>query len=402
MALTITSLQMSAKRVLPAAKILSVSQSATRKLVQTVEISTLCPVSCHNEWDPLEEVIVGRAENACVPPLTVEVKSNVPSKYHDFFLTQGGKKFPAEILNNAIDEIEELCNILRHEGVIVRRPEIIDHGKEYETPDFKSTGFYAAMPRDILITIGNEIIEAPMAWRCRFFEYRAYRELIKEYFKGGAKWTAAPKPNMSDKLYDMDYVDRTIEERLALGAQMKFVTTEHEPCFDAADFMRAGRDIFVQRSMVTNLMGIEWMRRHLGDAYRVHHLTFDNHNPMHIDATFNPVAPGLAIVNPDRPMTSSKTLFENAGWKLVPAPRPVMSDTYPPMYMSSKWLSMNTLMLDERRVLVEKEEIPTQKMFESLGMTCVTASMKFANVLGGGFHCWTCDVRRRGELQSYF
>ena len=58
-------------------------------------------------------------------------------------------------------------------------------------------------------------------------------------------------------------------------------------------------------------MGIEWMRRHLGDAYRVHHLTFDNHNPMHIDATFNPVAPGLVIVNPDRPMTSSKTLFEN-------------------------------------------------------------------------------------------
>ena len=32
---------------------------------------------------------------------------------------------------------------------------------------------------------------------------------------------------------------------------MKFVTTEHEPCFDAADFMRAGRDIFVQRSMVS-------------------------------------------------------------------------------------------------------------------------------------------------------
>lgn len=33
-----------------------------------------CPVSSFNEWDPLEEVIVGRAENACVPPFTVEVK----------------------------------------------------------------------------------------------------------------------------------------------------------------------------------------------------------------------------------------------------------------------------------------------------------------------------------------
>ena len=35
-----------------------------------------CPVCSHNEWDPLEEVIVGRAENACVPPFSVEVKVN--------------------------------------------------------------------------------------------------------------------------------------------------------------------------------------------------------------------------------------------------------------------------------------------------------------------------------------
>ena len=61
---------------------------------------------------------------------------------------------------------------------------------------------YAAMPRDILIVVGDEIIEAPMAWRSRFFEYRAYRPLLKEYFQRGAKWTTAPKPLMSDDLYD--------------------------------------------------------------------------------------------------------------------------------------------------------------------------------------------------------
>lgn len=33
-----------------------------------------CPVCSYNEWDLLEEVIVGRAENAHVPPFTVEVK----------------------------------------------------------------------------------------------------------------------------------------------------------------------------------------------------------------------------------------------------------------------------------------------------------------------------------------
>lgn len=63
-------------------------------------------------------------------------------------------------------------------------------------------GMYAAMPRDILLVVGNEIIEAPMAWRARFFEYRAYRPIIKEYFNRGAKWTTAPKPTMADELYD--------------------------------------------------------------------------------------------------------------------------------------------------------------------------------------------------------
>ena len=45
---------------------------------------------------------------------------------------------------------------------------------------------------------------------------------------------------------------RNIQDRHALVSQGHFVTTEFEPCFDAADFIRAGRDIFVQRSQVTS------------------------------------------------------------------------------------------------------------------------------------------------------
>ncbi|XP_042338762.1 glycine amidinotransferase, mitochondrial-like, partial [Plectropomus leopardus] len=131
-----------------------------------------CPVCSYNEWDPLEEVIVGRAENAHVPPFTVEVKANTYAKYWPFYQQYGGQSFPADHLKKAVAEIEEMCNILRHEGVTVRRPEPIDWSLEYKTPDFTSSGMYAAMPRDILMVVGNEIIEAPMAWRARFFEYR--------------------------------------------------------------------------------------------------------------------------------------------------------------------------------------------------------------------------------------
>ena len=39
------------------------------------------PICSHNEWDPLEEVIVGRAENATVPQFSLEVKVLAMSFY---------------------------------------------------------------------------------------------------------------------------------------------------------------------------------------------------------------------------------------------------------------------------------------------------------------------------------
>ena len=170
----------------------------------------------------------------------------------DFFQRNASKPFPLQHMKKAIEEIEELCRVLEHEGVIVRRPDILDYSKPYSTPDFTANGMFAAMARDLLLVVGEEVIEAPMAWRSRFFEYCAYRPLLKEYFRRGAKWTTAPKPQMSDKLYDMDYPNMSVADRHKLAAKGQFVTTEFEPCFDAADFIRAGRDIFAQRSQVSD------------------------------------------------------------------------------------------------------------------------------------------------------
>jgi len=36
------------------------------------------------------------------------------------------------------------------------------------------------------------------------------------------------------------------------------------------------------------------------------------------------------------------------------------------------------------------------------GIETIPVDITFANSLGGGFHCWTTDVRRKGVLESYF
>lgn len=359
------------------------------------------PVWAWNEWDPLEEVIVGIVDGATIPPFTVEVKANTNERYWEFFRKHGGKTFPVEHLAKAREEIAEMCNVLRHEGIVVQQPDPIDFSQVYNTPDFQSTGLYASMPRDILMVVGDEIIEAPMAWRSRFFEYRAYRPIIKQYFNQGARWTTAPKPQMSDELYDQEYPMRSVDDRHELAAQGKFVTTEFEPCFDAADFIRAGKHIFGQRSQVTNYSGITWLKRHLEPkGVRVVTVSFNDPNPMHIDATFNIIGEGLVLANPDRPCRQLD-MFKRSGWSIIHPPAPLIPDDHP-LWMSSKWLSMNVLMLGPDRVLVDKNEKGIIRMFQQLGINTVEVSIRHANSLGGGFHCWTCDVRRKGTLKSYF
>ena len=61
-----------------------------------------------------------------MPQFSIEVKANTHEKNWTFFKTFGGQSFPHEHLKKAQLEIEEFCNILRHEGVTVRRPEALD------------------------------------------------------------------------------------------------------------------------------------------------------------------------------------------------------------------------------------------------------------------------------------
>ena len=57
------------------------------------------------------------------------------------------------------------------------------------------------------------------------------------------------------------------------------------------------------------------MKRHLGDRYNIHTISFSDNSPMHMDATFNIIGPGLVVANPERPC-NQLSLFHKAGWKV--------------------------------------------------------------------------------------
>jgi glycine amidinotransferase len=358
--------------------------------VSTSQTSSTSPVSSFNEWDPLEEIVVGIMDFATIPSLHPTVAATMPDEFYSLFSQYGGKSFETvcqELCELAAQELEGLVNILENHGVIVRRPTPWNHERTYATPEWSSKGgSYATMPRDSLIVFGDEILEVPMSWRSRYYETASMRPLLKEYSRQGARWTSAPKPLLSDELYDPDYK--------ANGRP--WVLTEHEPVFDAADIIRCGEDIFIQASHVTNNFGIQWLQKHLEGRFRVHEIAFDDPTAMHIDVNFLPLCPGKALANPER-VKEVPAAFKD--WQIIYAPPSTIPDSLT-LYMSSKWVSMNILMLDENTVIAEYHETPLIELLRREGFEVIPCKFRNFCAFGGSFHCATLDVRRRGTKQT--
>ena len=176
--------------------------------------------------------------------------------------------------------------------------------------------------------------------------------------------------------------------------------SEKEVAFDAADFVRCGKDIFVQKSEVTNAMGIEWVRRHIGSEYTVHEVEFGDPYPMHIDTTIVPLAPGKLLINPSWVERNQiPDLFDS--WDIIEAPEPVMPYDSA-LYFSSDWLTMNILSIDHKRIIVEENEKPLIELLEKHGFEPIPIPFRGFYSFGGSIHCATADIRREGSLESYF
>jgi glycine amidinotransferase len=367
----------------------------------TIKDQLMTPAA-HTEWDPLEEVIVGTLDNFVELGAEPLVQKSMTVAEWSEFLPTASKPLSKDAVSKANAELQGFVDYLIRDGVKVHRPNALNHFEQYKTPFFESHGHGQVCPRDTVLVVGDQLIEVPMSMRCRYFESLAYHDILKDAFGRGMRWVQAPKPTMADPLYDFDFPDVESELRMPLAKQGKFPTTNFEPIFDAADIMRLGKDLIMQKSIVTNDGGVEWLKRHLGPDYRVHVLNFDDKVPWHIDATLLPLRPGLALMNPERrPPSEQCSFFEANSWTLAEPPKSVHYGSGNTMITS--WCNvMNMLSLDDKRIFVEADEKPLIKFLESLGMKPIPLPFRNVFPFGGSFHCVTCDIARRGSCMSYF
>lgn len=334
-------------------------------------------VRSHNEWGRLRSVIVGRADNARVPIEDVSLRA---VNYAGGARTIRSGPYPQHVIDETNEDLERLCGVFAVAGVAVYRPDVPDTARQHGANGWCSDGYYAVCPRDGLLVVGDTIIETPMALRARYTDAFPYRRILQEAMLDGARWIAAPKPQLGDELYDEE-ADRGRKSLRNL-----------EPVFDAANVLRADRDLLYLESNSGNALGAEWLQRALGSDYRLHVLR-GIYSYMHLDSTISLLRPGLALLNPERLNDVNLPPLLRT-WRLLWCPPPVDIGYVPPYEHASQWIGMNLLMLDEQTAIVEQSQAPLIRLLESEHITVVPVPMRHARTLGGAMHCVTLDLHR--------
>jgi N-dimethylarginine dimethylaminohydrolase len=343
--------------------------------------------SC-NEWDALEEVVVGN-------PLRGRFPNPDPSTRLAEFPDRPVEEIPrgpipAQIIEETEEDLAAFIAVLEDQGVTVKRPETWPHEARFSTIHWESQGFYNYCPRDVLLVIGDQIIETPNVIRSRAQETFSYRTMLVDYLNSGAKWYSAPKPMLLDSLFDVDMARPT--------------PRNDEPAFDAANVLRLGRDLVYLVSGTGNELGGRWLQTILGDDFRVHFLQ-DVYYGSHIDSTFVALRPGLMLCNPGR--INDETLPElMKQWEVIYSPpmesRQTRDADYRAKSIGSEWIDMNLFSINPNLVVVDRDQPALIKLLEKHGLDVVPLKLRHARLLGGGFHCATLDIRRSGTLERYF
>jgi hypothetical protein len=355
--------------------------------------------SVYTEFQPLEEVIVGKA---------------YPPEYVDHFDDVELREMLQKIFRETEEDIQKLIAFLEGEGVTVKRPSVLFDLKWNEGPNnerkprvnlhqFKfSFPNQPLMPRDTAGVYGENILEFYTKNCGRYFDNWSTYEIFKDYYKNGANWLSMPPPLLSDE--PQEYSDYN-DERLL---------------FHAANILKCGKDIFytgVQpnqpKGKGTNL-GMEWFQRVLGDEFRFTQIDAGGH----LDGKMAILKPGVvACWNP-------KVIPEKMkNWNIIKVP-----DTWgnlPEEFLNvrkkrfykdfvERWLNewigycdetvfdVNMFSVREDLVITNGYNKEIYDQFKQNNIEAWPFHFRHQHFWDGAIHCLTLDTRRKGGKEDYF
>ncbi len=337
-------------------------------------------VSAYTSWQPLEEVIVGRAYTP---------------DYFDFIENATVRDQLALILSETNEDLDALQKVCETYGAIVKRPGLID--KDYfqrlQTKD-NGAPLPPLTPRDWQISLGDKLL--------RVLKIQELDEICAEYGDQvinphGEQW----KPDC-----------------VLNGAS-------------ASCIVRVGTDVFFDNSDYLKPEQSRWIQENCLDSrYRFHEAITDGHG----DAVFAILKPGVLLsskwddqlnLDSDFPgwdvsklecstiwhaMAVGKFKEENfnGAW-YVQGQTPTKEftnfvDTYLKEwvgYVSDTVFDVNCLVLDEENVIFSAYNKQVFDYCKKHRINPIISELRHSYFWDGGVSCCTQDIRRKGELETY-
>lgn len=229
----------------------------------------------HHEWGKLRDVVIG------ISPAEDFVVFHEPSQR---WLTQEGAEFSrAHAGRRLIDvdpdqaklierQADALAELVARQGIAVHRPERLK-GEErvFLAPNGEGAQLF---PRDGMIVVGHNVIDASLRLKCRQRERYGLRPIIQQAVQQrGARWSSVP-------LGSPGCVDG--------------------PFLEGGDTLLNGHEVYVGISgCASDLAGADWLQALLGDSYRVIPVALRS-NVLHLDCAMALVKPGLLIWCPHK------------------------------------------------------------------------------------------------------
>ena len=336
-------------------------------------------INSFTSWQPLKEVIVGRA---------------YPADYFDFVDDAQVRNQLQQILHETEEDLNNLQRTIEQYGARVFRPSLPDKDKFIKYQISGRVPLPPLTPRDWQISLGQKLLRI------------------------------IPMPELDD------VCDRFKDQ----------VVNPHKRRWDpdcilngasASCIVRVGRDIFFDNSDFLRPEQTRWIVENcLGPEYRIHEAVTDGHG----DAVFAILKPGVILSSKhdenlnferdfpgwevlrimdssiDAAMAAGKFRYENGpqAWYVTgQIPTPEFShyvDTYLTEwtgFVAETVFDVNCLVLDESNVIFSAYNKLVFDFCEQHGINPIISELRHSYFWDGGISCCTQDLCRKGGLETY-
>lgn len=337
-------------------------------------------VNSYTSWQPLEEVIVGRAYS---------------SDYFDFINNDQVRCQLQQILIETEEDLDRLSATIEKFGAVVKRPDLPnkDEFQQWQTAG-DGVPLPPLTPRDWQITLGQKLL--------RVLPMRELDSICQTY------GNAVINPHGTS--WNPDCVLN--------GAS-------------ASCIVRVGRDVFFDNSEFLRPDQTRWIVDNvLGPEYRVHEAVTDGHG----DAVFAILKPGVILSSKhdvnldlarDFPGWEVLKIWDSSIWAAMevgkfkydesPGAWYVQGQTPTPEFADfvdtylKKWtgfvaetvFDVNCLVLDERHVIFSAYNRDVFEFCKRHHIEPIICELRHSYFWDGGISCCTQDIRRQGGLETY-